>query len=151
MGKTGKILAIITVVGIVIAIIVSMIPTGEQMSTDEYVSDCSSDSYSSYNSYESHDSARHRSVIKFQTAYDVTAYLSGRKFYCSSKDITMQIKSEGIYLNGNCCTGAVNVIEFSGTQALISAWSPYNGAEFSFIVDTENGSVSDNSDVYFER
>ena len=146
MGKKSKILAIIAVVG-VIAFIVSMILIGGRSDADDYATEYSNDS-SSYNSY---NSARHCSVFKFQTEYDVIAYLSSRRFYCSSNDITMQIKSEGIYLNGNCCTGAVRVVEFVDTQAVISAWSPYNGVTFSFVVDTEYGSVADNNDVYFER
>jgi hypothetical protein len=63
----------------------------------------------------------------------------------------MRIKHDGIYLNGNCCTAAVRVVDFEGTQAVITAWSPFNGVEYSFVVDSEYGTVADNKEVYCEK
>ena len=91
-----------------------------------------------------------KSVVEFNTASDVMMYLSGRSFYCDANGITVQIKSTGIYLNGYCSTGAVRVVDFAGTQAVVTATSPFNGAQHSFLVDSAYGCIANNDEVYSE-
>lgn len=102
--------------------------------------------YSQGNSYNSYS----RSTAKeFHTAHSVMTYLCSRKFYNEEKNITMEIRSNGIYANGQCITGAVSVIEYAGTQAVVSATSPYTGGRVTFLVDTEYGCIANDTDGAF--
>lgn len=106
--------------------------------------------YESGNDDISYEETPQKQVVEFYTASDVMVYLSGRSFYCDTNGITVQIKSNGIYLNGYCSTGAVRVVDFAGTQAVVTATSPFNGAQHSFLVDSAYGCIANNDEVYSE-
>ena len=150
---------------VVIALIIVAIVSGvllvenlyhSNVKNEEYNYSSSSESSSSSYSYEtnkhnSYESAPQKRAIRFYSVSDVMLYLNSRTFYCSSNGITVQIKSGGIYLNDTCCTGAVRVVEFDETQAIVTATSPFNGVQYSFLVDSEYGCIANNDETYYEQ
>lgn len=106
--------------------------------------------YGSEDDNDNYDSSSDRSLgMRFYTAHDVLAYLESHSFGTDDQIIT--INGASMYFNGVCMTGAVNVIEFDKTQALITAVIPQNGGRLSFMVDCEKRCITDNDNVYFER
>ena len=103
-------------------------------------------SYSQDNSYNSYSRS---TAQEFKTAQSVMTYLYSRTFYNEDKNITIKIRSNGIYANGQCITGAVRVVEYAGTQAVVSATSPYTGGRVTFLVDTEYGCIANDTDGAF--
>ena len=132
----------------------------EQRSIEEvrgdsgYQSNDYSDSYnysdnSSYSQDNSYNSSSRSTATEFNTAQSVMTYLFSRTFYNEEKNITIKISSDGIYANGQCITGAVRVVEYAGTQAVVSATSPYTGGRVTFLVDTEYGCIANDTDGAF--
>lgn len=102
----------------------------------------------SYTNNDSYASSNKRSVTyRFTSDQSVMAYLSSQPFY--GNDITVVIKSYGIFLNGSCVTGAPVVEKFESYKALVRAYTPY-GTRISFIVDPYNNCIIDSeNDVYY--
>lgn len=84
----------------------------------------------------------------FRHAQDVVNYLSSRSFSNGSNKITF--RDMCLYTNDRCATGAINVISFNGTQAVLQAHSPFTGGDINFMVDKISGKLIDLStgDVY---
>ncbi len=86
----------------------------------------------------------------FDSSSDVMRYLSGRTFYNSGDGL--RIDYDAVYFNGTAMTGAPRVVDFSGNSATIVANSPYSGGgSLRFYVNSSNGTVTQNGDVYRER
>ena len=86
----------------------------------------------------------------FDSTSDVMRYLSGRTFYNSGDGL--RIDYDAVYFNGTAMTGAPRVVDFSGNSATIVANSPYSGGgSLRFYVNSSNGTVTQNGDVYRER
>lgn len=75
---------------------------------------------------------------QFYSDQYVMIYLSNHKFVSGDNYITFGY--DGMYFNGVCQTGAIEVLSFNATQAKCMADSPYNG-RYIFIVDCEDGSL----------
>ena len=75
---------------------------------------------------------------QFYNDQSVMIYLSNHKFVSGDDYITFGY--DGMYFNGVCQTGAIEVLSFNATQAKCMADSPYNG-RYIFIVDCEDGSL----------
>ncbi len=84
------------------------------------------------------------SSTRFSTAYDVIGYLSGRTFREISSGGVLQIRQEGVYVNGQCMTGAPSVSSFSSTSAVVRA-SLIPSGTIIFHVDAQNGTITDSS------
>lgn len=85
----------------------------------------------------------------FGSAYDVMRYLGGRTFYNDGDGL--RIDYDAVYFNGRAMTGAPRVVDISGNSATIVANSPYNGGGIlRFYVNSSNGTVTQNGDVYRE-
>ncbi|MBD5255250.1 MAG: hypothetical protein HDS53_04150 [Barnesiella sp.] len=86
----------------------------------------------------------------FKTSADVMRYLDGQTFYNGSDGL--RISSSAVYLNGRALTGAPRVKNVSGSTAVIEASSPYaGGSTLRFYVNSSNGTVTQNGDVYRAR
>ena len=86
----------------------------------------------------------------FSSASDVMRYLSGRTFYNSGDGL--RIDYDAVYFNGTAMTGAPRVVDISGNSATVVANSPYSGGgTLRFYVNSSNGTVTQNGDVYRER
>lgn len=81
-----------------------------------------------------------RSYTRFATAYDVIAYLSDKTFYNGNR--RLRIRSNGVWLNDYCATGAPVVERFEAWKALIRANIP-TGGRLSFLVDPTHNTVID--------
>ena len=75
---------------------------------------------------------------QFYNDQSVMIYLSNHKFVSGDDYITFGY--DGMYFNGVCQTGAIQVLSFNATKAKCMADSPYNG-RYIFIVDCEEGSL----------
>ena len=85
----------------------------------------------------------------FSSASDVMRYLSGRTFYNSGDGL--RIDYDAVYFNGTAMTGAPRVVDISGNSATVVANSPYSGGgTLRFYVNSSNGTVTQNGDVYRE-
>lgn len=84
----------------------------------------------------------------FNTPSDVMAYLTGKCFY--NGDYCIEVKTDGVYLNGQCLSFAPTIQDFSQSRAYIMANTPTNG-RFRFSVDANNGTITDKTsgDVYY--
>ena len=82
------------------------------------------------------------SGIRFSTAYDVIGYLSGRTFRDIDGGGSLQIRQDGVYVNGQCKTGAPRVIRFSSTNAIVQASIVPSGS-ITFHVDAQSGTIND--------
>ena len=98
------------------------------------------DETGSYNKIDGYGS--NSTGIRFSTAHDVIGYLSGRTFRDIDGGGSLQIRQEGVYVNGQCMTGAPRVSRFSSTNAIVQA-SFVPGGTITFIVDAQNGTISD--------
>lgn len=87
--------------------------------------------------------------VSFNSSSDVMLYLSQHRF--SSNGVTISIRYDGIYSNGQAITSAVSVEGFSGMRAVLSASSPYaGGARLYFVLDASRGTITDESgDVFY--
>lgn len=87
--------------------------------------------------------------VSFNSSSDVMLYLSQHRF--SSNGVTISIRYDGIYSNGQAITSAVSVERFSGMIAVLSASSPYaGGAKLYFVLDASRGTITDESgDVFY--
>jgi len=104
----------------------------------------------SYDDSESEDSEQEkRTSVEFNSATDLFAYLSGKTFVCEGTELT--IRPDGIYLNGNQITGAVEVVSMSGSTASIQAISPQTNAVEQITIDATAGTLTDHGDVYTLR
>lgn len=112
---------------------------------DEYEerSYSSEDEYSTDDYYDSSSSR-----VVFNTKQDVMVYLSSRSFSSGGNVITFEDMC--MYGNGVCFTGAINVVDFNSTQAILEAYSPLVGGNIRFKVDNEYDRLTDlnTGDVY---
>lgn len=95
------------------------------------------------------------SNVTFRTDSDVLAYTMG-KFKDRSGNV-ISVRPEGLYVNGgyprgDLVTGAVKVVNFSGSRALLYAVNPFTQGTAYMIVDASRGTITDrsNGDVYHE-
>ena len=83
---------------------------------------------------------------RFSSPHDVIGYLADKTFY--NGNIQLRIRPDGVWLNGNCATGAPNVERYESLKAMIRAYTP-TGQKLSLFVDPIHGQVIDESgDVY---
>ena len=83
---------------------------------------------------------------RFSSPHDVIGYLADKTFY--NGNIQLRIRPDGVWLNGNCATGAPNVERYESWKAMIRAYTP-TGQKLSLFVDPIHGQVIDESgDVY---
>ena len=107
------------------------------------------DYYSEMNDDKDYDSSETNNVsFVFNTPSDVMAYLTGKCFY--NGDYCIEVKTDGVYLNGQCLSFAPTIQDFSQSRAHIMANTTDNG-RFCFSVDANNGTVTDENsgDVYY--
>ena len=88
-------------------------------------------------------------VTYFRDAQSVIGYLSSHKF-CNG-NICLTFQNMCLYINGTCFTGAVDVLNYNNTQAILEANSPLNGARLRFKVDQTSGTLTDlnSGEVYY--
>lgn len=84
----------------------------------------------------------------FHHAQDVYNYLYGKTFVSGGYSISFS--GSGMYVNGQCWTGAISVTNFSATRATCTAVSPYGG-NITITVDCQNGYVINQGDIYYEQ
>ena len=87
------------------------------------------------------------SSVNFQSAQQVYTYILGKRF--RQGQFRLEIRQEGIYMNGQCVTGAPRVDAFEGPYAQISASYPAGG-QFTGVLDADEGTLTDENsgDVY---
>ena len=85
--------------------------------------------------------------VIFNTPADVIGYLSGKGFTYNGH--TLRIRTDGISIDDQQLTGAIEVTECSGTQAVITASSPYSGSQNTVVVDSSTGTVTDKDGTVF--
>ena len=84
----------------------------------------------------------------FATSSDVMAYV-GNKFKNSAGNV-IRVKSYGIICDGTQITNGVRVVRFNGSQATLSATSPYAQGTQHFYVDASRGTITDGTgDVFY--
>lgn len=88
------------------------------------------------------------SEMQFYDAQYVMMYLSNNRFV--SGDITLTFAYNGMYVNGQCQTGAIEVLDFDATRAICRAYSPYSG-QITFFVDCQRGYIENGGDIYYAR
>lgn len=81
------------------------------------------------------------SSYSFQSAQDVISYLSSHNFCNGNNCITFQDMC--LYTNGVCATGAINIVGYNESQAVVEAYSPLLGGNVRFKVDNRNGRLID--------
>ncbi len=86
--------------------------------------------------------------VRFSSAYDVIGYLSGLTFHETSSGGLLQIRQDGVYVNGRCMTGAPSVSNFTSTSAVVRASLIPTGTLI-FNVDAKKGIITDNSGMTF--
>ncbi|MBR6981388.1 MAG: hypothetical protein IKH88_16350 [Prevotella sp.] len=87
------------------------------------------------------------SSVNFQSGQQVYTYILGKRF--RQGQFRLEIRQEGIYMNGQCVTGALRVDAFEGPYAQISASYPAGG-QFTGVLDADEGTLTDENsgDVY---
>ena len=85
--------------------------------------------------------------VIFNTPADVIGYLSGKGFTYNGH--TLRIRTDGISIDDQRLTGAIEVTECSGTRAVIAASSPYSGSQNTVVVDSSTGTVTDKDGTVF--
>ena len=87
------------------------------------------------------------SSVNFQSGQQVYTYILGKRF--RQGQFRLEIRQEGIYMNGQCVTGAPRVDAFEGPYAQISASYPAGG-QFTGVLDADEGTLTDENsgDVY---
>lgn len=113
---------------------------------DDYEEESYSSDESDYATDDYYDTSSSRFV--FNSKQDVMVYLSSRSFSSGGNVITFE--DQCMYGNGQCFTGAINVIDFNSTQAILEAYSPLIGGNIRFKVDNESNILTDlnTGDVY---
>ncbi len=113
---------------------------------DDYEEESYSSDESDYATDDYYDTSSSRFV--FNSKQDVMVYLSSRSFSSGGNVITFE--DQCMYGNGQCFTGAINVIDFNSTQAILEAYSPLVGGNIRFKVDNEYDRLTDlnTGDVY---
>lgn len=106
----------------------------------------STESVSSEDSESDNSEQEEQTTVEFNSETDLFAYLSGKTFVCDGTELS--IRPDGIYLNGNQITGAVEVVSMSGSTANIQAVSPQTNAIEQITVDAAAGTLTDHGDVY---
>ena len=108
----------------------------------------SSSSSSAYDEETYEDEAyEDESSVNFQSGQQVYTYILGKRF--RQGQFRLEIRQEGIYMNGQCVTGAPRVDAFEGPYAQISASYPAGG-QFTGVLDADEGTLTDENsgDVY---
>lgn len=109
-----------------------------------------SSSNSSSGSSGSRSSYSGSSRTSFSSPSDVLSYTSSNSFYNGGD--RLRIGFDAVYLNGTALTGAPRVTNISGNSATVVANSPYSGGgTLRFYVNSSNGTVTQNGDVYRAR
>lgn len=103
-------------------------------------------SYSSSRSYSNNINSNSRSH-RFTSPQDVIGYLSDKTFYNGS--LSLQIRTNGIWVDGRCLTGAPMVERWKSWKALIRANS-ITGGRTSLIIDPINGEIIDSGGNVFK-
>lgn len=117
---------------------------------------CGGDSKSSSSSSSAYDEETYEaeaydeeevSSVNFQSGQQVYTYILGKRF--RQGQFRLEIRQEGIYMNGQCVTGALRVDAFEGPYAQISASYPAGG-QFTGVLDADEGTLTDENsgDVY---
>ena len=85
--------------------------------------------------------------VNFQSAQQVLMYVLGKEFRQGS--FRLVVRTEGVYMNGRCVTGAPMVTDFYGPLAQIVASYPAGG-QFTCVVNADEGTLTDQNsgDVY---
>lgn len=93
------------------------------------------------------ESYENESSMNFQSAQQVYTYVLGKQF--RQGQFRLEVRQEGIYMNGQCVTGAPRVDAFEGPYAQISASYPAGG-QFTGLLDADEGTLTDQNsgDVY---
>ena len=87
------------------------------------------------------------SSMSFNSAQSVYTYVLGKRF--TQGKFRLEVRQDGIYMNGQCVTGAPRVDAFEGPYAQISASYPAGG-QFTGLLDADEGTLTDQNsgDVY---
>ena len=87
------------------------------------------------------------SSVNFQSGQQVYTYVLGKQF--RQGQFRLEVRQDGIYMNGQCVTGAPRVDAFEGPYAQISASYPAGG-QFTGLLDADEGTLTDQNsgDVY---
>ena len=135
-----------TVLAIIIIVFVWGISKGTHSSHDNEDSD-----YTEMEAGESNGYTEDKHDYMFYSPADVFGYLAGRKF-CSD-NMTIEIRQDGIYVNGSQYTSTVQVLDMNEKRALVEGVSPYNHNTFKLLVDCANGYLRDPKDgtIYYEK
>lgn len=145
MKKSGYLVLMFLLISTIISCNEQKRSSGQYDQYDEY-EESSYSSEEEYSTDDYYDSSSSRMV--FNTKQDVMVYLSSRSFSSGGNVITFE--DQCMYGNGQCFTGAINVIDFNSTQAILEAYSPLIGGNIRFKVDNESNILTDlnTGDVY---
>ena len=105
----------------------------------------------STNSYENEStSSRNVESYTFRSGQDVVTYLS-RPFRSNIGDVVRIGGNRCITFNGRTVTNAVNISILSDHRAIIKAHDPINRVNYTFIVDSNDGTLEDanGGDLYY--
>lgn len=96
--------------------------------------------------------SRKRETFVFQTGQSVMGYLSGRVFYSADRQTRVQIRVQGVFLNGSQIADAPNLEYVTEDYAVIYAYTPRN-TRYRFGVLPQEGclvDLNDNARYYCE-
>ena len=107
----------------------------------------SSSSNSTYEETYEDEAYEEESSVNFQSGQQVYTYVLGKRF--RQGQFRLEVRQDGIYMNGQCVTGAPRVDAFEGPYAQISASYPAGG-QFTGLLDADEGTLTDQNsgDVY---
>lgn len=81
-------------------------------------------------------------TVSFSSPMDVTSYLRSRKF-SNSEGYTMSFSSSlEMSIDNTPITGAMRIVDYNSTQAVISGVSPYDGGTVRLRIDATNGVIT---------
>lgn len=101
------------------------------------------------NYYNNNRNTQQRSGYTFYNHAAVYGYIMGRTW--KNQSTVVSIEQNGIFVNGNCVSGAVTVERFNATSALISAYI-FGSQQAFFLIDLSNNSLTEaDGTVYFTR
>lgn len=102
---------------------------------------------SSYDEDDGYSSSMYESYT-FTSATDIWSYVTSHSF--SGNGMRISVQHDGVYINGQCISGAPSIVDYNSTQVMITSHSPYGNTNNRFIIDCSEGYLKDcNSGEYF--
>lgn len=103
--------------------------------------DMASNAISKSNNHSSSTSSKNKiktENVNFKTPLDVWSYLSRNTFF-SDNGLRVQIRRDGVYVNGSPQYATPEIVQFNSKSAVIKAFTPYGHSSTTFVISPEVG------------